>query len=345
MAKTFKLGPIEVEPGTRKNELFPVGKTPDGSTWGIPLIVINGVREGPRLFVNGAVHGDEVEGTAAIQEVADELDSSQLTGTFIGAPVVSVAAYIAPVSADVSGMRENPIDWKNLNRVAPGRPDGTVTDRLAYAICNDIFSHVDYHIDIHAGGTRGTSIQMAGFTPVKGEFGRKSVELAKCFPVQILWKTPPWGKIGVAAREKGVLHMAYEATGQGRADDEDVQLLITGIKNVMKHLGMIEGELEDIPEERRVIDKETYVYAQTGGLLRPTVRTGDLVSKGDLLGVVKDAYGTVVEEFTAPFDGVVTGIRTKPVVWAGEPVFLASTFITIEDAMREAAEEPAVTPP
>jgi predicted deacylase len=180
---------------------------------------------------------------------------------------------------------------------------------------------------------------------VKGEFGRKSVELAKCFPVQILWKTPPWGKIGVAAREKGVLHMAYEATGQGRADDEDVQLLITGIKNVMKHLGMIEGELEDIPEERRVIDKETYVYAQTGGLLRPTVRTGDLVSKGDLLGVVKDAYGTVVEEFTAPFDGVVTGIRTKPVVWAGEPVFLASTFITIEDAMREAAEEPAVTPP
>ncbi len=108
---------------------------------------------------------------------------------------------------------------------------------------------------------------------------------------------------------------------------------------------MIEGDLEDIPKERRVIDKETYVYAQIGGLLRPAVSTGQLVSKGDLLGVAKDVYGTEVEEFKAPFDGIVTGVRTKPVVWAGEPVFLTSTFITIEDAMKEAAEAPAVTPP
>lgn len=345
MGKKFQLGPIEIEPGMRKNELFPVGKRPDGSTWGFPLIIINGVREGPRLFVTGAVHGDELEGTVAIQEVADELNPEELAGTFIGSPVVTVDAFMAPVSADVSSMRENPIDWKNLNRVAPGRPDGTVTERLAYAICNDVFSHVDYHIDIHAGGTRGTSIRMAGFTPVKGEFGRKTVELAKCFPVEILWKTTPWAKIGVAARERGVMHMAYEATGQGRVEEEDVQILVTGIRNVMKHLGMIEGDLEGIPEERKVIDNETYIYAQVGGLLRSNVLTGDLISEGELLGVVKDVYGTVVEEFTAPFDGIVTGIRTKPVVWGGEPVFLTSTFITIEQAMEEAAEEPAVTPP
>lgn len=345
MGKKYQLGPIKVEPGMRKNELFPVGQRPDGSTWGIPLIIINGVREGPRLSVTGAVHGDEHEGPRAIQDVANELDPKKLAGTFIGVPVVHVASYIAPIAGDISSMRESPIDWKNLNRVAPGRPDGTVTERLAYAVCNDIFSYVDYHVDFHSGGTRGTSLQMAGFTPVEGEFGQKSLELAKCFPVETLWKTPPWGKMGVAAREKGVLHMAVEVTGQGRCDEEDVQICITGIKNVMKYLGMIEGDLEDIPQERRCIDRETYVYAQVGGLLRPNVRTGDLMSRGELLGVATDVYGTVVEEFRAPFDGIVTGIRTKSVVWAGEPVFLTSTFISIEEAMKGEEAKPAVTPP
>jgi predicted deacylase len=309
------------------------------------LIIINGTEDGPCLFVTGGVHGDEVEGPAAIQDVANELRPEKLAGVFVGAPVVSVAAYVAPVAGDISGMRENPIDAKNLNRVAPGRPDGTVTERLAYAVCNDIFPQVEYHIDIHAGGTRGTSLQMAGFTPVPGELGRKSLQLAECFPTETLWKTPPWGKMGVAAREKGVLHMAVEVTGQGRADEEDVQILVTGIKNVMKHLGMIEGDLEDLPEERRCIDRETYIYAQVGGLLRPYVRTGDLMAKGDLLGVATDVYGIATEEFRAPFDGVVTGIRTKPVVWAGEPAFLTSTFISVEEAMRTEETEPVVTPP
>jgi len=329
----------------RKNALFPVGKTPDGSTWGIPLIIINGVKDGPRLLVIGAVHGDELEGPRAIQDVASELDPKRLAGTFIGAPVVHVASYIAPIAGDISGMRESPIDWKNLNRVAPGRPDGTVTERLAYAICNDLFPDADYYIDLHGGGTRGTSLRMAGFTPVEGEFGQKSLELAKCFPVNTLWKTPPWGKMGVAAREKGVIHMAVEVTGQGRCEEEDVQICITGIKNVMRYLRMIEGSLEDIPQERRCIDSETYIYAQVGGLLRPNVRTGDLISRGEPLGVATDVYGTVVEEFRAPFDGIVTGIRTKPVVWAGEPVFLTSTFISIEEAMNGEEAKPAVTPP
>lgn len=345
MGKKYQLGPIKVERGMRKNELFPVGQTPDGNTWGIPIIIVNGVRDGPRLLVAGAVHGDELEGPRAIQDVANELDPKKLAGTFIGVPVVHVASYIAPIAGDISSMRESPIDGKNLNRVAPGRSDGTVTERLAYAVCSDIFPHVDYHIDLHSGGTRGTSLQMAGFTPIEGELGQKSLELAKCFPVETLWKTSPWGKMGVAAREKGVIHMAVEVTGQGRCDEEDVQICITGIKNVMKYLGMIEGSLEDIPQERRCIDTETYIYAQVGGLLRPNVRTGDLMSRGELIGVATDVYGIVVEEFRAPFDGIVTGIRTKSVVWAGEPVFLTSTFVSIEEAMKGEAAKPAVTPP
>lgn len=342
----FKIDSIEVEQGTRCNTKLPVAKTPEGGEISIPLIIINGVKKGPRLVVSGGVHPDEVEAYCAITDVANELDPKKLTGVFIGAPVVNIPGYLHHISIDVSGVRENPIDWKNLMRVYPGKADGTMTERMAYVIVNKILSSVDYAIDIHAGGDRGTSIRMAGFIASESEIGKKTVELAKLWPMEIIWRIPPWGKYAAAAMEKGVATLVVEVTGQGRYEEEDVKLCVTGIKNVMKHLGMIEGQPEGIPKERRYIDSETYIYANVGGFLRPRVKTGDLASKGTVVGETFDVYGSVTEKFEAPFDCIVTGIRTKPVVWAGEPVFLISSFIP--DPSKELVPtrvEKAIAPP
>lgn len=325
----FKLDSIEVEPGTRCNTKLSVAKTPVGDEISIPLIIVNGVKEGPRLYVQGGVHSDEVEGFLAIIDVANELYPKKLTGTFIGAPVVNIPGYLHKFQIDLSGVHNNPIDQKNLSRVFPGKPDGTTTEQIAYAIINKILPNIDYAIDLHAGGMRGTSLRMAGFIAEESEIGEKTVELAKLFPVEIIWRSPPWGKFTAPAIEKGVVPVAVEVTGRGEYEEEDVKLCVTGIKNIMKHLGMIEGELEPVPKERKYIDSETYIYASVGGFLRRNakVKTGDLVSKGGLLGETLDVYGNVTEKFEAPFDCIVTGIRTKPVTWAGEAVFLVSSFI------------------
>jgi predicted deacylase len=91
---------------------------------------------------------------------------------------------------------------------------------------------------------------------------------------------------------------------------------------------MIEGEAEGVPEQRKCIESETYLNVQAGGFLRTHVETGQEVCKGDLLGEIKDVYGCKVEEVVMPFDGMVTGIRTKPVVWPGEVAFLVTRFVT-----------------
>ena len=74
-------------------------------------------------------------------------------------------------------------------------------------------------------------------------------------------------------------------------------------------------------------------------------RPGELVTAGQPIGTICDVYGRVNQEVTAPHDGLVTGIRTKPVVWAGEPVFLVANFIELEDALAEATSEGQPTPP
>ncbi|RYY06006.1 MAG: succinylglutamate desuccinylase, partial [Sphingobacteriaceae bacterium] len=45
----------------------------------------------------------------------------------------------------------NPQDGKNLNRVFPGSPDGTITELLAWTISNEIIARCNYVIDVHSG--------------------------------------------------------------------------------------------------------------------------------------------------------------------------------------------------
>ena len=341
----FTIGGITVELGTRKDDLLEVAPLPDGNVFGIPIIIINGAKPGPVLCINSGTHGDEPEGTLAITDLASEIDPKKLTGTLVLIPVLNVPAFIGKASIDVSGIRENPIDWKNLARTFPGNPEGTMTERLADTVVKKILPKIDYAIDCHSGGTRGTSHWISGYAGVEKEkLSKKSMEIAKSFPLKTLWRIPPWAKFATCCVEKDVAVCVVETTGQGRADDSDIDVLIKGFRNVMINLGMIKGELAPVPVDRKCIDSETYLYAEYTGILRAKVKTGELIKEDQLLGVVQDFYGNVKQEVKAPLTGIATGVRTKPMVWAGEPVFLIANFIE-EGSVSPTSARTDITPP
>lgn len=339
--RAFEIDGVTVEPATKAKVSLPFMRTPDGSQSTIPMLIVHGVEPGPVLYLNSGTHGDEPEGTLAIIDIVQEIDPQALRGTVVGVPVLNVSAFIGKASIDVAGVRETPLDWKNLARVFPGRPDGTFTERLAHAVCAEILPRVNYAIDFHSGGTRGTSHLISGFVGAEGALGQKSLEVAKLFPIETLWRVSPWAKFASACVERGIPVVVIETTGQGRADAHDVELLKVGVRNVMRFLRMVNGTVENLPEARRCIDTETYLYASAGGILRPSVKTGEMIRQGQALGIVIDIFGLVNEEIRSPLDGIVTGIRTKPVVWAGDPVFLVANFI--EDYENKLAAVKATT--
>jgi predicted deacylase len=328
MGGMFELGGFVVEAGRRSYLELPVANRPDGTQLSIPVLVVNGVKEGPTLFARGGTHGDEFEAMQAIADVGQWLDPKELKGVFMGVPMANVPACLAKVSLDVSSMRESPVDYLEISGVMPGRSDGTMTERIAHVISNELFPKANYAMDLHSGGDRGTSVPLAGFYDIEDEFGRTSFEMARMFPIELMWSLSTKGRQFQMAYEKGVPLMMAEVNGEGRCRKEDVQIYVTGIKNVMKHLGMIGGEIEGVPEQRRCVEPETYLYSQVGGFLRPNVETGQEISKGDLLGEITDVYGRVVEKVVAPFDGLASGIRTKPIIWPGEAAFLITRFVT-----------------
>ena len=156
-------------PGRRLDGELPFARRPDGAPLGIPMVIVHGAQPGPVLCLNSGTHGDEPEGTLAILDIAAELDPEALSGTLIGIPVLNILAFTAKASLDVSGVRETPVDWKNLARIFPGRADGTVTERLAHTVVSEIVPRVDAVVDFHSGGTRGTSHWITGFVGAAGE--------------------------------------------------------------------------------------------------------------------------------------------------------------------------------
>jgi predicted deacylase len=115
----------------------------------IPIAVMcNG--SGPTALLTGANHGDEYEGPIALADLALTLSSDQLRGRIIVVPFMNYPAFRA-------ARRLSPIDGGNLNRLFPGRPDGTITEKIADFFERTLLPMADFVLDFHSGGVRSIS--------------------------------------------------------------------------------------------------------------------------------------------------------------------------------------------
>ena len=98
----------------------------DDAAWGSVMIPVTVVKngEGPTALLTGANHGDEYEGPIALFELARSVRPEDVTGRVIIVPAMNQPAFAA-------GTRTSPIDKGNMNRAFPGRPNGTVTEKIA----------------------------------------------------------------------------------------------------------------------------------------------------------------------------------------------------------------------
>src|SRR5690606_16326935 len=115
----------------------------DDSAWGSVMIPITVVRNGrgPTALLTGANHGDEYEGPIALFELARSLSAEEVTGRIIIVPAMNYPAFCA-------GTRTSPIDRGNLNRTFPGRPDGTVTQKIADYFTRHLLPLADVVLDL-----------------------------------------------------------------------------------------------------------------------------------------------------------------------------------------------------
>lgn len=300
-----------------------VTRLPSGMPVNFSTLLAKGSKPGKTLVAIAGVHGDEYEGPMAILKVFDQLRPAEMSGSFVGIPVVNPPAFDA-------GTRTSPLDGQNMARIFPGKPEGTVSEQLAHALIEHVFPLGDLFLDHHSGGVKYECPLTCGFFLLEGEIGRISKEAALAFGAKVVWGSPlnQGRSISEAVRIKKVPSIYSETTGGGGVLPHDLAAYVRGTFNVMKYLGILPGcpdaEKPELYHESADVgrDFDHAINCKQSGLIDLRVKAAEKVTRGDLIGVIYSSGGQVLEEIRADRDGYVMGLRRFSRIFAGELVAL-----------------------
>ena len=266
-------------------------------TWGyslLPLTVING-RRGPNangVLCFGGTHGNEYEGQVGLKRLCFDLDPDEMTGRVILIPQLSESACVA-------NARTSPLDGVNMNRAFPGNPRGTISSRIAHFVKTRIFPHGRVVIDVHSGGMEGAFPYCTSFHPIPDPAQRAEIaRVSRLFDtgfVLIYASTMASGLLTDEAEAEGKITIGSELGAGASTDRLGVRHAYEGIRNVLRHYGLLAGGIERIrpegsppPRLIKADQLDAYVPAPGDGVWEPVVAPGQAVEQGELLGRLHD---------------------------------------------------------
>ncbi len=319
----------EIGPGFHDKLRIPVGQTFAHDDLAIPLQVIRGRQEGPRLFVCAAIHGDEINGVEIIRRLLQAPALKRLKGTLIAIPIVNMYGFIHQ-------SRYLP-DGRDLNRSFPGTERGSLAGRLAYTFVDEIVSKCTHGIDLHTGARHRSN-----FPQIRADLDDERVmAMTEAFDVPLALDAKIRdGSLRECAGDLGIPVILYEAGEALRFDEMHIRAGVRGILNVMRSIGMLPRSRRKPVADRLVVsDKSTWVRASESGILRSFAALGDRVEKGELIAMITDPLGRTEEPVYAPVSGMVIGRTNLPLVYEGSATFHITQYGRHVSVVEKQVEE------
>jgi N-alpha-acetyl-L-2,4-diaminobutyrate deacetylase len=292
----------------------------DDSAWGAVMIPIAVIRngEGPTALLTGANHGDEYEGPIALLKLAGSLKPGEVSGRVIIVPAMNYPAFRA-------GRRTSPIDAGNLNRLFPGRPDGSITEKIADYFQRCLLPLADIVLDFHSGGR---TLDFLPFAAVH-ELGDKAQE-ARCVAAMDAFNAPysmklleldAVGMYDTAAEALGKIFVSTELGGGGSATARSVRIAERGVRNLLIHAGILDGKIALEPTVRLAMPGDDCFVISTGeGVLDMCRDLGEAVEAGQPVARVypPDRTGAEPVVYRAGISGLLVGRHFPGLIKTGD---------------------------
>lgn len=308
-SRALKVGGVKIARGEKRQVALDFSETYLGTPVSVPAYVIRAPKPGPRVFLAATIHGDELNGLGILRELLYDAPPILTRGTVIIVPVVNVYGI-------EDHTRYLP-DRRDLNRSFPGTAEGSISSRLACVFFKEVVSQCDLGIDFHTAALRRTN-----FPNIRADMTNEGTrKLARAFGIElIVHGKGPAGSLRREATNAGTPTIILEAGEVWKIEPLVVEIGVRGILNVLKSLGMVEGDPIK-PLFQVSVKTTTWVRAERGGLLSFHARPGELVREGESLATNSSIFGEQHRELRCPADGIVIGMTTMPAVKPGEPVY------------------------
>ncbi len=291
----------------------------DESAWGnvlIPICVIaNG--EGSTALLTGGNHGDEYEGPAALYDLAATTDPSDVSGRIIILPALNTPAFEA-------ARRTSPLDGGNLNRAFPGRADGSPTEKIADYLTTTLLPLADVVLDFHSGGKTLDFLPFAACHRLDDsdqEARSRAAMAAFGAPYSmVMIEMDPVGLYDTEAERRGKVFVTTELGGGGTATPWTLGIARRGVRNLLRHAGILAGDPEPAASEALMMPDDCFVIAEDTGLAAYRAELGTVLSKGDpildIWPIGRTGERPVI--ITAPFDGILFARHVPGLIKPGD---------------------------
>jgi len=319
----FKIADVIVQPSSREDVYLNTLSGDNDPAAIIPVTVIHGAKHGPVLAVVAGIHGYEYTSIIAVNQWVKQLKPDTLSGTVVIVRLAHVPAF------EERSIYVNPYDRKNLNRSFPGSVDGSQTERIAWAISNQVVAQSDFLIDLHSGDGG------EWLTPFIGVYGGPlssnlplalSVAQGFNFPNIVEYKMKTQQQVdtrrslnrqGVAEKIPTIL---VEIGEHGSRNINDVNAMISGLENTLSVLKINDKDADISDVNRRYFDGTNAVPVKHSGLWFPAVTSGQWIKQGQLLGELQDYFGRTVETIHSPSAGYSLYGLAGPAVKKGQSI-------------------------
>ncbi|MGA3404607.1 MAG: succinylglutamate desuccinylase/aspartoacylase family protein [Candidatus Bathyarchaeia archaeon] len=312
MKNSFQIGGVSASPGAKVRGRFSIGFTPISSVE-MPFTLINGVKDGPLLTVTSGVHGTEYTGIEATMRLAEIISAEELNGAVALVHIVNTPGFQAKVPFIC------PIDGLNINRIFPGKPDGSMSHRIAYVLFSQLVSKSNYYIDLHCGDIPEEHVDVAYYDVIGGKTDAVSEEMARCFSTSYIQADVVPGSSETEACKLGVPAITSEAGELGKLEEHEVKVHIEGVLNVMKRFQLLNAPVK--PTHPKKLGERRVVRSEKAGLLHRKAKCGEAVTEGQVLGEIVDVYGDTLETVKSPISGVIIMAYPSPAVNSGDYLY------------------------
>ncbi len=285
-----------------------------------PVGTIYGASDGPNLVVLGGMHGCEFCGIEAAIRLYNEVDPAKLSGTLKIGTIYNMPAHVNNAGFVV------PQDGKNPMSTFPGTLLGTYGEAMAYYFDQEVLSKADYFVELHGGDIPEALTPFNRWVETgNADQDAKGKAMAVAYNIPLVVKDPyeqnlPPNAAYIVTAGRGKPAILCELGQQGILDMQFVNVHLTGLRNILVHLGMMPGTIVNTAKRKFL---ENYVFFRTDltGLWYPDIKCNQLVKEGQVVGYIRDYFGQNLLDVKAPIEGVVTCIRTSPNIRPSNVIF------------------------